>query len=86
MKRTLTVLIAMLFSTTVVSAAPQYVCWDGQIVKNARKCPPYKLPVVCPNGKVVNLPSECPPIIICPDGSLSTTSCPLPPVNSVVVE
>lgn len=73
-------LILMLCSLPVLAAPPVYVCWDGSLVKTPRKCPVYRPPIICLDGTIVTTAAECPPVIVCPDGSLSSGgSCPPPP-------
>lgn len=86
MKRVLVLVAAMLVAGIAMAAPPKYVCWDGSVVKKPQQCPPYKLPVVCPDGKVVTTPAECPPVIVCPDGTLSSGTCPPPPTDPLVKE
>lgn len=73
--RLIAALLALAFGMSAHAAPPAYTCWDGSVVKNPKRCPVFRLPVVCPDGKVVDDVSECytdPPV--CPDAG-----CPWPP-------
>lgn len=79
--------VLLLLAAPAFAGPTQYVCWDGTLVKNPRKCPVIKVPLVCPDGTVVYQPVECPPIQVCQDGSITTitTECPPPVVDPVPV-
>jgi hypothetical protein len=77
-----------LLAFPTLAASPLYVCWDGSVVKNVRKCPVLKLPLVCSDGTVVYSATDCPPVKVCLDGAVTKVGedCPPPPVDPVAAE
>jgi hypothetical protein len=74
-------IVFVIMTPSLLADAPKYQCWNGDVVKNPKKCPKIEFPIVCPDGSIVKEWSQCvdPPIDpVCPDGNC-------PPIDPPVV-
>jgi len=71
------ILLSFCLATVAWSAPPQYLCWNGAVVKNPKHCPKKPIQIVCPDGRIVTDAVECVGPPICPDGGCTDPYVPM---------